>query len=230
MIEKTLLSDSSIILAAPTGSGKFQMWTRLNNFMWFFKLSGKTAVFEMCLVKLFKNRRGDENVKAGKKISRCSFQPALTFSSVYLAPSKFLVHQKMQVTSSLIPKHWEIKFWWIVINISGMGTKILSHRGPTQRSSHGRHKYITRRLSCDWHHPFYSRKGPNQYERKKNCMAIWNHFWYFKIPFAVGFHDEKMEEFFPNYWNDQTINGTALVYLDCTINWFDISRLMKSTR
>ena len=32
-------------------------------------ISGKTAIFEMCLVRLFQQRRADEHVKAGKSLA-----------------------------------------------------------------------------------------------------------------------------------------------------------------
>ena len=69
MIEKTLLSDSSIILAAPTGSGEL---LRIQNLLHLLQtdysshLPGKTAIFEMCLIRLFQQGQLKEKVKAGK--------------------------------------------------------------------------------------------------------------------------------------------------------------------
>ena len=63
--------------------------------------SGKTAVFEMCLARLFQQRKSDEQVKAGKILQSTTSIHSETknpnYDPVYLAPSKFLVHQKMQV-------------------------------------------------------------------------------------------------------------------------------------
>ncbi len=106
MVGKTLLCDSSIILAAPTGSGQDLDFVTFSH-IFLIPLNQAKPLFLSCAYsdcfskeKEISRLKPVSNKPEQKIATQFSTKPIL--GTVYLAPSKFLVQQKMQVRSIFI--------------------------------------------------------------------------------------------------------------------------------